>query len=118
MKYTLKVLLSLCFLWCHAFYSNAQKTKTLDGKTYSVYVVKGGDDWNSIAKKYSIEYAELRLANKNTDGKLLAGKELLIPIEKLKANDPHYDKNYIDEGTSKEDIKYHVVEASQTLYRI
>lgn len=99
--------------------------KTIDGKKYHIYKVVSGDGWYSIARKFNITIAELRLANKNADDKLFPGKEILIPADKLKSNDPYYEKNYTDakvntpKSTVKsEEIKYHTVAVSQTLYSI
>jgi LysM repeat protein len=103
-------------------YDESQKEEKIvivEGKKYRVYHVQKGDSWYNIAKKYGTTYVELRVANKNTDDKLEIGKELLIPTEEIKADDPFYDKNYIDSTSNKQnEIKYHIVKKSETLYSI
>ena len=75
-------------------------TKNKDGKLYQVYYVVSGDGWYSIAKKFNTTYAELRLANKTGDDKLNIGRELLIPLSKIKSNDPFFEKNYLDSSSN------------------
>ncbi len=94
--------------------------QTIDGKTVSVYKIVAGDGWYSIARKFNITYAELKLANKKTD-KLKVGEKLFIP-SKLKSNDPYFEKNKTDETatpakTSDKKIT-HKVKSSETLFAI
>jgi LysM repeat protein len=101
------------------------EVRKVDGKDFKVYKVEKGDTWYAIARKFEISYSELRVANKDTDDKIIPGKELLIP-GKLKANDPYFQKNQLDtkpqaaqakpQTTTKD--KFHVVQPSQTLYSI
>ncbi len=97
---------------------STNEVKNVDGKEYRVYKVEKGDTWYAIARKFSISYAELRVANKAADDKIEIGEELLIP-EKLKSNDPYFQKNYPDNKTkAPASDKFHVVQPSQTLYSI
>ena len=120
MKYLLLILINLSSLFCQGFQSSEFPKKDVDGKKYLVYTVKKGDGWFGIAKKFGIEYTELRLVNKKSGDKLTAGKELLIPTIPLKQNDPFFNKNFIDSGNVQETgkYKYHIVNVSQTLYGI
>lgn len=95
-------------------------TRNKDGKLYQVYYVVSGDGWYSIAKKFNTTYAELRLANKTGDDKLNIGRELLIPLSKIKSNDPFFEKNYLDSSSNSTNNKplFHLVESNQTLYSI
>lgn len=94
--------------------------KVVEGKTVYIYKIQSGDGWYSIARKFNITYSELKMANKKTD-KLKAGATLNIP-SKLKANDPFYEKNKLDENQAnkKSDQKKitHKVAASETLFSI
>ena len=90
-------------------------------KKFIIYKVVQGDGWYAIARKFNVSYAELRLANKGSDDKLIVGQEIRIPKDKLDPNDPYYDKNYMDDGQTgfaRGETKYHIVQASQTLYSI
>jgi LysM repeat protein len=100
--------------------SIGQEVKKIDGKNYTEYSVQAGDGWYGIARKFGISYAELRVANKGTDDNLSVGQKILIPA-KLKANDPFYEKNYIDEkkpAPVNSATQYHTVAPSQTLFSI
>ena len=120
MKYLLLILINFSTLFCQANQSADLPSRTIEGKKYLVYKVQKGDGWNGIAKKFGINYTLLRLANKDSGDKLIAGKELLIPTAPLKTSDPFFNKNYIDSGNvkGKENCKYHIVSAAQTLYGI
>jgi LysM repeat protein len=98
----------------------ADKIKIVDGKKFYIYHVQKGDSWYGIAKKYGITYPEIRIANKYSDDKLTINEEVLIPVEKLKSNDPYYDKNYIDSKVinTTEINEIHRVEKSETLFGI
>lgn len=74
--------------------------QTVDGKTMHVYKIESGDGWYSIARKFSISYSELKMANKKID-KLKVGEKLYIP-SKLKSNDPYFEKNKVDENKTVE----------------
>lgn len=94
-----------------------ENVKTIEGKKYSEYTVKKGDTWFSIAKSFKITLAELRLANKKDD-KLITGKKILIPADKLKSNDPFYGKNHMDSVEKKGVPKTHNVASGETLFSI
>ena len=94
------------------------ETKTVDGKTVKIYIVEKGDTWYAIARKFNINYSELRLANKNTDDALKPGMSVNIPTSKLKPTDPFFEKNYTTPAKAAREDKYHIVEKSQTLYSI
>ncbi|MBK7572451.1 MAG: LysM peptidoglycan-binding domain-containing protein [Bacteroidetes bacterium] len=81
------------FLTLNVVFAQTDKLpkQTVDGKTVFVYKIESGDGWYSIARKFSITYSELKMANKNTD-KLKVGEKLNIP-SKLKSNDPYFEKN-------------------------
>lgn len=87
-----------------------------------IYYVKSGDTWYGIARKFGITYAQLRLANKGTDDKLIPGREIIIPSEKLDPNDSYFKKKPITPVppvTSPETKNlYHTVEKTQTLFSI
>ncbi len=121
----LSILTSLCIFYfaglnaASAQQPGSGKTVTVDGKKYILHSVKKGETWYGIAKNYGITYAELRMANKQSDDKLIIDKQILIPLGKLKANDPYYDKNYMDETSNiSGEPQYHIVQKSQTLYSI
>jgi LysM repeat protein len=121
-----KLLLPLLFIFSISSVYSFQSTdeiKKVGGKDYRVYKIQKGDTWYAIARKFEISYAELRVANKETDDKIITGQELLIPA-KLKPNDPYFQKN-LPETPPKESPKtqsgsdkFHTVMASQTLYSI
>ncbi len=100
--------------------TNSLSTKVVEGKAVRVYKIVPGDGWFSIAQKFNISYAELKLANKNTT-ELKIGESLVIP-GKLKSNDPYFEKNYTDKnaGVSSNSAKdvTHKVAASETLFSI
>lgn len=102
--------------------SEKMDLKIINGKHYFVYLVKSGDGWYKIAKKFNISYSELRLANKETDDKLFPGLEILIPKDRIKPNDPFYHKKYFDStsiSTNKKiETNIHIVKRSQTLFGI
>jgi len=72
--------------------------ETVEGSKFIKHRVESGEGWYSIARKYGISYAELRMANKKEGDKLVIGQILLIPA-KAKLNDPRFQKNYIDKKT-------------------
>lgn len=88
--------------------------KKADGKNYLIHRIENAEGWYSIARRYGISYAELRMANKDSSDKLIPGRALLIPNQKLKIDDPHFDKNYIQSG---EEVFY-VVKEGETLFSI
>ncbi|HRH66665.1 MAG TPA: LysM peptidoglycan-binding domain-containing protein [Bacteroidia bacterium] len=103
-------------------------TETVKGNSFIRYQVGNGEGWYTIARKYGISYAELRLANKTQDDKLKIGQILLIPA-KAKPTDPRFQKNYLDKfskgtvsqsqpGTSTGSPVIHRVTKSETLYSI
>lgn len=110
------------FLTLNVVFAQTDKLpkQTVDGKTVFVYKIESGDGWYSIARKFSITYSELKMANKNTD-KLKVGEKLNIP-SKLKSNDPYFEKNKVDENKSvekKSEKKItHKVASTETLYAI
>ncbi|MBL0103865.1 MAG: LysM peptidoglycan-binding domain-containing protein [Bacteroidetes bacterium] len=115
-----KLVISLFFISSLAFgQSEVGSVKKIDGKNYYEYSVKKGDSWYSIARKFKISYAELKLANKKSDGKLITGKPILIPADKLKANDPFFEKNHTDKPAQKPgSMTKHKVASSETLFAI
>jgi LysM repeat protein len=115
-----KLVISLFFITSLAFgQSESGQIKKIDGKNYYEYSVKSGDSWYSIARKFKITYAELKLANKKGDGKLITGKKILVPADKIKANDPFHDKNHLDKAEVKStSTKKHTVTSSETLFSI
>lgn len=120
MKYLLLILINFSTLFCQAYQSSDLPSRSIEGKKYLVYTVQKGDGWYGIAKKFGINYTQLRLANKDSGDKLAPGNELLIPTVPIKQNDPFFNKNYIDSGNvqGNENCKYHIVSASQTLFGI
>jgi len=117
----MKVLFVLFFALNLVFAQTENLPKqSIDGKTVFVYKIAAGDGWYSIARKFKVTYAELKLANKKTD-KLKVGEKLFIP-SKLKSNDPYFEKNKIDETVtpSKSTDKKisHKVKSSETLFAI
>jgi LysM repeat protein len=111
------VVLLLSILWLPASAScppDSTGIKKVKGKTYILHSIDSADGWFSIARRYGITYAELRMANKDSADMLIPGHELLIPVQKLKANDPYFDKNYIQQ----EGEVLHVVKAGETLFKI
>ena len=118
-----KTIIFLCLLLiCAPSFSQKSKlpTQTVNGKTMSVYTVEAGDGWYSIARKFKITFAELKMANKSTE-KLNVGTKLFIPA-KLKSSDPYFEKNHTD--TSKPKIDQgsqkvtHKVQKSENLFSI
>jgi len=87
--------------------------KRSQGKNFIIHRVENAEGWFSIARMYGISYAELRLANKDSADKLIPGRTVLVPTDKLKANDPHFEKNY----TQDDDLYYNVKEG-ETLFSI
>ncbi|MCX6275534.1 MAG: LysM peptidoglycan-binding domain-containing protein [Bacteroidetes bacterium] len=88
--------------------------KKTDGKNFLIHQIDSAEGWYSIARLYKISYAELRLANKDSSDKLIPGRTLLIPYNKLKVDDPHFDKNYIQSPTE----IFYTVKAGETLFSI
>lgn len=88
--------------------------KKVQGKDYILHQIENAEGWFSIARKYGITYAELRMANKDSADKLVPGSTLLVPADKLKPNDPFYGKNYTQ---GEEAISYSVKEG-ETLFSI
>ena len=118
----MKVLFFLLFAVIFAFAQTENLPKqTIDGKTVYVYKIVAGDGWYSIARKFKVTYAELKLANKKTD-KLKVGEKLYIPA-KLKSNDPYFEKNKVDKTASEANVSTgkkitHRVKSSETLFAI
>ena len=112
--------LSLVFLtalFCHTAMANPPDSigvKKVKGKNYVIHRIEDAEGWFSIARLYGISYADLRLANKDSADKLIPGRTLLVPTDKLKANDPHFDKNYTQEQNK---VIYEVKEG-ETLFSI
>lgn len=88
--------------------------KKADGKNFLIHQIDSAEGWYSIARLYKISYAELRLANKDSSDKLIPGRTLLIPNNKLKVDDPHFDKNYIQAPVE----VFHTVKEGETLFSI
>ena len=88
--------------------------KKTDGKNFLIHQIDSAEGWYSIARLYKISYAELRLANKDSSDKLIPGRTLLIPYNKLKVDDPHFDKNYIQAPTE----VFYTVKEGETLFSI
>ena len=80
---------------------------------FIIHRIETAEGWFSIARQYGITYSELRLANKDSADKLVPGRTILVPLGKLKANDPHFDKNYIQD-----DELYYNVKDGETLFSI
>jgi LysM repeat protein len=87
--------------------------KKVEGKTYVVHKIETAEGWFSIARRYGISYAELRMANKDSADKLVPGSTLLVPVVRPAANDPFYDKNYLHA-----DENYYQVKEGETLFSI
>jgi LysM repeat protein len=87
---------------------------TIDGKNYLMHKVDTAEGWFSIAHKYGISYAELRMANKDASDMLKPGMLILVPLDKLNPNDPFYDKNYV---LGREEL-FHEVKEGETLFSI
>lgn len=102
--------------------------ETVDGQRFIKHKVAGGEGWYAIARKYGISYAELRMANRQEGDQLKIGQIVRIPA-KAKANDPRFQKNYMDTPAVKEadkkqkqeapkQNKTHRVAAGETLFSI
>jgi LysM repeat protein len=87
--------------------------KKAQGKKYILHRIEPAEGWFSIARNYGISYAQLRLANKDSSDKLIPGRAILIPLDKLKANDPHFEKNYIQD-----DELHYTVHEGETMFSI
>jgi LysM repeat protein len=115
-------ILILISITASAFQEKEYEIKKVNGKNFYVYKVEKGDGWFSIARKFNITYPELRLANKESDDKLVIGKIIYVPAEKLKPTDPYFDKKYPDAKSKKKDklekADYHIVTKSQTLFSL
>src|SRR5258707_12942 len=86
----------------------------VQGKDFIIHRIENAEGWFSIARHYGISYAELRLANKDSADKLVPGRSILVPLDKLKASDPFYNKNYLFKD---EEVFYNVKER-ETLFSI
>lgn len=125
MKIITTFILFLLSISVQGFQNEKLPLKEIDGKTYKIYTVKEGDGWYSIARKFDINYSELKLANKNS-AKLIVGNTIFIPTSKLKINDPAHDKNHFDKNNKKnekietktETFITHKVCSGQTLFSI
>ena len=117
-----KVALVLFIVFISLINANGQSkiisndTITIDDKPYSTYTIKKGDGWYSIARKFKITYPELRLANKKND-KLIAGNKIFIPLDRIKIDDPYFDKKYINKSGIA-DSSFHTVKKGETLFGI
>ncbi len=87
--------------------------KKNQGKNFIVHRIEAAEGWFSIARMYGVSYSELRLANKDSSDKLIPGHTLLVPADKLKAEDPHHDKNYIQD-----DELFYIVKEGETMFSI
>jgi hypothetical protein len=88
--------------------------KKTPGKTFLVHRIEIAEGWYSIARHYGISYAELRLANKDSADKLVPGRTILVPLDKLKADDPHFEKNYLFD----DDELFYNVKEGETMFSI
>ena len=86
----------------------------IDGKNYLLHKVEPAEGWYSIARHYGITYAELRMANKDTTDQLVPGMTIRVPLDKLKPNDPFYEKNY----TQNQEKVIHKVKSGETLFSV
>lgn len=103
--------------------------QTVNGKNFIRHKVESGEGWYSIARKYGISYAELKMANKDASEKLKVGQVLIIPA-KAKVNDPRFQKNYTEpskqpvpgkspaSASNEKKPVYHKVGSSETLFSI
>jgi LysM repeat protein len=110
------ILLLLCFTLSEAQTSGNAVT----------YTITKGDTWYSVARKFHLTYAELRIANKEISDKLSIGQKIKVP-SKLKPNDPYFEKNKMDVPSAKAEnnsssrsteSRLHVVSRSETLFSI
>ena len=60
-----------------------------------LHKVELNENWYSISRRFSVNYTELRLANKQSAEILKVGQVINIP-PKPKSNDPRFQKNFID----------------------
>ncbi|MFM7725822.1 MAG: LysM peptidoglycan-binding domain-containing protein, partial [Flavobacteriales bacterium] len=67
-----------------------------DGMLYTRHKVEQGETWYAVARRYSITFVELRMANKNASEMLKAGQVILVP-PRSKPTDPRNQKNYMNE---------------------
>jgi len=79
-----------------------------------MHKVETAEGWFSIAHRYGISYAELRMANKDVSDMLQPGMSILVPLDKIKPSDPFYDKNYV---LGQEEV-FHEVKEGETLFSI
>ena len=113
-----KVIIAFYLVVCVLF-TFAQKGSSI----HRSYTVQVGDGWYSIARKFAISFAELKLANKNTADKLKVGQTLVIPAP-LKNTDPHKsivpstEKKTVSQSKKIEKVKTHTVLKSETVYSI
>lgn len=98
-KQGLAVLILILFYSIGAMASKPDsiETRVVDGKKYIIHRIEPGEGWYSIARRYNISYAELRMANKELTDKLVIGKTLRVPVAVRKPNDPSFEKNYTQE---------------------
>ncbi|MCX6292473.1 MAG: LysM peptidoglycan-binding domain-containing protein [Bacteroidetes bacterium] len=93
--------------------------KSVNGKQLIEHRIEAHEGWYSIARKYGISYAALRLANKDSSDKLSVGQIILVPTDKEKNNSPGKEKNYIqDKKKENKEAVYHVVKPKETVFAI
>jgi len=91
-------------------------TRQVNGKKFIEYKVEEHDGWYGIARKFGVLYSDIRLANKETDDILHIGQVILIPLDKVKMDDPRNRKNYILK--EQDEPIYHTIKKKETLYSI
>ncbi|MFM8433078.1 MAG: LysM peptidoglycan-binding domain-containing protein [Bacteroidota bacterium] len=88
--------------------------------SYVRHQIDKGDTWYSVARRYGITYAELKLANKDAPEMLKTGQVLLVP-PKAKPTDPRNQKNHMNTDGVNPGIaatSRHMVNEGETVYSI
>jgi LysM repeat protein len=90
------IVVTLCSPESRAISLDQEGVETVNGQQVIRHKVSAGDTWYSIARKYEIPYAQLRLANKGAAESLSIGQMVNVP-SKAKPTDPSNLKNTMDQ---------------------
>jgi LysM repeat protein len=114
--YLLICLMSGRFLFVSAMPVDSVKTKNIKGKTLTEYKVGEHEGWYGIARKYGIEYKELRAVNKQLGDTLHIGDVVLIPS--VKSGEPKKSKEVKTQTTDAGEAVYYDIRQKETLYSV
>lgn len=105
----------LIFILRGAYAQTDLKYKTVDGKVFIEHVVLTKENWYSIARKYKVSFAAVKIANPNSGEVLKVGDIVLVPYAK---SGPKKEEKNVMSGTNPTKEVKHKVKSKDTLLSI